>query len=433
MAVLVASLPSHAQWEPVMNNVLIVDIAVSPDFSNDETLFVLDNQLDIYRSTDNGHDWTMIYQALDPYIEAEKVLDIVLSPDFKNDHRLIIIHLDGSAEGSYDRGETWENQPVPAGTTSIVFSPDYANDKIVFAATGAAYASRFYRSVDKGATWAETANLGNAGYYTRLFNSADPASYNSLAIQTGANEVLLSEDGGYTWTSASDAFTLVWEVAFSGNFSQDNTLFLSTARKIYRNTEGGTYFEWTEEYYNEESFGIDLALSPTFTLDHSLYAGIDQQGIYRSVDGGHTWTTLNSGLESLYPISLAAGGSTPIFSLFTGTQNPGGLPDRLWRYRLMDAVSEPSEEPPFNFSVLYDPSASILNLVLHVGKGCIIDLELVTLTGETRTILSEKAFNPGTYTLGIDPRRLDLPAGLFLITATSNSYRLGRKIVVLPY
>ncbi len=427
---LFSGIPLHAQWEPVMENVLIVDITVSPDFSNDETVFVINDQIEIYRSTDNGDEWQMVYQALDPYIDAEKVLDIVLSTDFKNDNQVIIVHLDGSAEASYDRGETWENQPVPAGTTSVIFSPDYTNDHTVYAATGASYACKFHRSVDKGKTWAETAILGNTGIYTRLFNSADPASSLALAIQSGMNEVLLSDDGGYNWTSASDDFTTVWDVAYSGNFSQDHTLFLSTARKIYKNTESGSYFAWTETYHNESSFGIDLAISPAFFQDHTLYAGIDQQGIYRSGDGGDTWTAFNSGLDNYYPVSLAIGGSEPIFSLFTGTQNPGGLPDRLWRYRMVDAVEEHPRENPFDLTVLQSPSVHTPELILQVDKTEMITISIISLSGKMIKTITEKLYTPGTYTFRDDNGLADLPGGLFLIRATSGTYSLVRKAVL---
>lgn len=421
---------SQAQWEAIMQNVLIVDIAVSPDYQNDQLVYVLDNQNDIYRSTDGGDNWDMVYQALDPNIPAEKVIGIVVSPDFKNDHRVIMIHLDGSAETSYDRGETWEYQPVPDGTTSLVFSPDYINDQTVLAATGGAYPARFYRSLDKGTTWAETANPGNTGFYTRLWNTMDPEAPNNLAIQYDINEVYLSDDGGYTWVNASDEFSIVWDVAFSNLFSADNTLFLATAKKIFKNTSGGDYFDWINTYTNQDALGITLAISSSFDTDQTIFAAVDQAGVIRSMDGGLTWESFSGGLDNFYPISLSMGGNTPIFSLFMGTQNPGGLPDRLWRYRIIDDIHESDKNNPYHITVFPNPVISQLHVLIQAKQKGKLILQLF----DSRAVCSwsqiQDDFYPGEHVVTINTEQPDLSPGLYYLVVSSGSYQISKKILI---
>ncbi len=77
-----------------------------------------------------------------------------------------------------------------------------------------------------------------------------------------------------------------------------------------------------------------LALSPGYPTDRTLFAGTGG-GVFKSANGGDSWSAMNKGLESLNILSLAL---TPTFprTLFAGTNDGGAwqytfaMPYRLW-------------------------------------------------------------------------------------------------------
>ena len=100
-----------AAWEQLAY-MSVNDIALSPDFAHDQTVFIgqfsYKINLGLLKSTDGGRTW----RDSDAGIDLEN-------------------HLNGT------------------GTTETVFAPGYPADAVLFAATD----SRYYRSMDQGATW----------------------------------------------------------------------------------------------------------------------------------------------------------------------------------------------------------------------------------------------------------------------------------------
>jgi photosystem II stability/assembly factor-like uncharacterized protein len=63
-------------------------------------------------------------------------------------------------------------------------------------------------------------------------------------------------------------------------------------------------------------FSIVLAMDPlTPTI---LYAGIAGGGVFKTADGGLTWSAIDSGLRSLVILALAVGPLTPT-TIYAGT------------------------------------------------------------------------------------------------------------------
>jgi hypothetical protein len=69
-----------------------------------------------------------------------------------------------------------------------------------------------------------------------------------------------------------------------------------------------------------------LALSLGYATDRTLFAGTDGGGVFKSTDGGASWSAMNEGLGNLSIGSLAL---TPTFprTLFAGTWGSS-----VWQY-----------------------------------------------------------------------------------------------------
>jgi photosystem II stability/assembly factor-like uncharacterized protein len=138
--------------------------------------------------------------------------------------------------------------------------------------------------------------------------------------------VLRSEDGGATWTQLG-AGVFVREGASNARISRidldpatagavaGTTVLAASDFGLYRSTDGGA--TWTPVL---SGIATDLIRDPT--NPQLLYAGIRRVGVSRSIDGGATWTSLTVGLPTseVGRINLALAPSSPL-TLFASIQH----------------------------------------------------------------------------------------------------------------
>lgn len=191
-------------------------------------------------------------------------------------------HLPGvfasSASGLYrstDDGRTWENLDIPAGD-SDVWSVLGTEEGALYAGTNDPY---LYRSTDGGETWTELTGfrtLPSRGFWE---SPADPhrARLRALESPPGRPERVIAgiESGGI---HVSDDGGLTWHDHRKGN-PDDIHQVLPLSPDVYLVATG--YLDLTLEYLGH---------------GHALGAG----GVYRTTDGGESWTRLDVGNEYAY-------------------------------------------------------------------------------------------------------------------------------------
>jgi len=116
--------------------------------------------------------------------------------------------------------------------------------------------------------------------------------------------IIISTDGGTTWSSSGMTSGNAVSVAFAGD---DENLVYATVydQGIYRSTDGGA--TWTQVNVNPrnretvEWQRAFIAVDPTDS--QRLYAGFFQDGVYLSTDGGTTWAASSAGMNAETDIS----------------------------------------------------------------------------------------------------------------------------------
>jgi len=318
-------------------------IAVSPDYANAPptgALFIGSARAGIFVSTDGGRTWQeTTFPARD--MSANRI-QLMLSPDYSND-RMIFATAGGQVFRSEDSGANWQVLSSGLGSffpaSSLAVSPQFASDRTVLLG-GSSRGPRVMRSTDGGQTWVTSSGLGSdngvialtfvpgnrrvvyawgdpGGLYrsgdagetwTRVFSPTGTTSWSlqSLGISpdfardrlmfagfVGVENFRRSADGGATWHLSNLGLPpgLIWgsAVSLSPDFNHDRVVYLGTDRGVFRSDDGGVTWAKLPNAGLPQAGVLSLALSPNFSVDRTLFAGLAERGLYVSTDSGTTW------------------------------------------------------------------------------------------------------------------------------------------------
>ncbi len=217
---------------------------------------------------------------------------------------------------STDKGLTWQAVGVAPLASLNALAVHPANDRILFAGTDGgpvATTNNLWRSEDSGQTW------------HKLFLSlpANPdgviPAVTALATdpdQPGVLYVGTAGQGVYRFDVGPDGqgYTLVGNVSLHD--AHIKGLVVSPDSQVYALTNNGLFVNGGGNWRKLDPPSLPISLAVAATNPERLYAGTPSGGVYRSTDGGKTWTPVNSDL------GLVPGVSLRITALAVDKQNP---------------------------------------------------------------------------------------------------------------
>jgi photosystem II stability/assembly factor-like uncharacterized protein len=181
-------------------------LAVSPDFERDRTLFAAANS-GVWVSRDAGQSWA---RTGGPAPAAA----IALSPAFARDRSLI-----AAGQISTDGGETWAPLPVVSGFpwSAAAFSPRYETDRTLWVgkatAPGETPVFTLYRSHDAGQTWSLIENNALKGRATTAIEAIAVAVDPIRVFLATDRELMLSQNDGTSWSRVQGVPAgVVWDI-----------------------------------------------------------------------------------------------------------------------------------------------------------------------------------------------------------------------------
>jgi len=220
------------------------------------------------------------WQFLGPVNVSGRCVDLAVAAPKGKTYTMYVATASGGLWKTVNEGTTWQPVFEKAASTAIgavALAPSDAN--IVWIGTGEANIFRSsqsgvgaYKSVDGGTTWTP-AGLAGTGTIARI------------VVHPSNPDIVYVAASGSEWTSNPD-------------------------RGVFKTTDGGK--TWAKVLYADEGTGaVDLRMDPKDP--QVLYAALWQRtrkkwndprndaaskasGIYKSVDGGATWTPANAGL-----------------------------------------------------------------------------------------------------------------------------------------
>ena len=311
---LLRSVDGGANWNPVWTNYPGVGCfpfnrttaAVSPEFAEDDTIYLDTACGPLLVSYDAGSTWYYAQpgngtNAVDTPADAPPITwnKLVMSPDFERD-RLVFGYYGespslGLAVRSEDGGFSWATIQLPLATYQLAFSPTFAVDRTLFAASE----NGLFRSIDRGDNWqVVTAQLPMRGILTI---SPAFATDRTMLIRGWNGSVFRSTNGGVSWQLVSPCSqTSIRQIELSPGYSQDQTIFVvSDGGILYRSPNSGV----TCQPVNTPGGVGQFAVSPTYQQDRTLI--LLGNRIWRSADDGATWVDITPTAPTAYPVGVA--------------------------------------------------------------------------------------------------------------------------------
>ena len=265
----------------------------------------------IYTSADGGSSWQEVDAGLP---NATEIVSLAVAPDGRTLYA-------GTSAGVYvsdDGGQRWRNDNggdlILSGDQirSVVVSPILGpgNAQMVYAATRGGSVGR---SSDGGAHWQVEQLPGGRPLITLALDTGRPSTL--LASTFGDGRLLLSTDAGLSWGSPRQnipPYTVVDVFAVSP--VDPDVLFAGTNTGIYKTLDGGHTWQGHSRGLPAGITITALAIDPLHGT-HVLAA--DYFGhIYRSLDGGISW------LQTQTPFQVA---SSAVNALLYDPARPGSV------------------------------------------------------------------------------------------------------------
>jgi photosystem II stability/assembly factor-like uncharacterized protein len=268
-----------------------------------------------FRTKDGGKSWTKLGGTLpDQYAGS-----ITIHP--QNGTLLANPGVEGIWR-STDGGDSWVRAAAdPGGTNGLLFHPTGNLAWTVTSQRGC------FRSGDGGATWAHASNtnlpLNQFGLGPLAFDGT------KLYLGTGGHGVYVSTDDGDSWTQATstglDGVSGADAINVVATASRPGVLFVQTPfAGIFRSTDGGASFTKLDPGGTGTRYPA-LALDPSHTKTVFVSANETQGGkggLFKSTDDGESWEDFGPDTVPVDSVGVASDGT-----IYAGTIGHG-----VWRF-----------------------------------------------------------------------------------------------------
>jgi uncharacterized repeat protein (TIGR01451 family) len=285
------------------------------------------NEVKVIRSLDGGLTWTEA--RVNPNGTGTRIAEIA---QLSTTH-LIAVANDGLYASS-DRGDTW-TQTSGGSFASIAVDPSTPGRAVATSRTAAPLSL----TTDYGATWTTFGNLP----VLKTEGASFDARTSTHIVILGQQGALYTNDNALNWTEAALSPAASHPAHFATTRAANS--------KVYAYTEesgGGLFATSGDAGWRRLNLAAAQALNPNAVFGEarlavkpgspdSIFFGVFNRGVFRSQDGGQSWTAPNTDLagfasqvfgfdprdaNTLY-VSVAGVSSTPTAGLYRSTD--GGM------------------------------------------------------------------------------------------------------------
>ncbi len=280
--------------------------AVAVAASSPDTMYVGSTD-GVYKSTDGGGTWTKVYAGARSRDVTGGVPSVAVDP---SDANTVYAVADGTVK-STNGGSTWTK--VKSEGTQIVVSP--SDPRVLYLREG----PNIFKSVNRGETWTAAPPWAVAASSLTAI-AVDSLNSDRVYAGTWGQGVFFSKDSGATWSKPTSALIPADLGTAIGVDPRDSAkLYVGTSTgEVYVSKDKGAKWTWLA---NLGTGGAPKSLITALvvdSLDSSIIYASNVEGVWKSKDGGASWTAITSGLSDTRIISLTLDPKKPT-NVFAGT------------------------------------------------------------------------------------------------------------------
>ena len=292
-------------------------VSIAPHPRNPDIIYVATNE-SLYKTRDGGGTWGRVTTDLSSF----RVLTLGVDPHSPSN--VFVGTMGDAVYKSPDGGQSWS--PYNAGlkehvsvVNQFVFHP--TDPDILYVATTVGV----FRSKDGGRLWLERMHGMKEVHYVVTI-AVDP--HNSDVMYAGTTGgVYKTTDGTANWQLVNnglipkeklDAAMALGVNSVVTDPARPGTVYAGTTNGLFKTVDAGASWKRIEKGLADTYISVLLVdpLAPDI-----LYAGT-RRGVHKTIDAGETWTGANEGLTTLNIRSMALSPTEP-HTLFAGTNGSG--------------------------------------------------------------------------------------------------------------
>jgi len=320
-------------------------LLMAPDFPSSGTAYAATTGTEsaFSRSADGGVTWNQV-GLIDARVGTNGIIDLAVSPNYRQDNTLFMLTFDDmriehSLWRSLNGGARWERVftstlPNVDSLKLVELSPAYGSGSwVVFLAGVSNGNPAIWKSTDKGQTFTCRMAPSSIDVWTAVNNNTlFLGSYNGTS-----GVVYRTTDSGLSYSSGTAVGSHpLQSMVISPNYGQDRTILIgNTQGWVYYSNDNGTSFKPlpTDATSPPLTGAITVAFDPEFISNGTVYAASNSvdKGIYRfTINRSAQWESIDGTLPAgsrLSQLAISADGTLYASNLQSAntTSKKGGM------------------------------------------------------------------------------------------------------------
>jgi len=330
-------------WTPLSDKLPQIGVSgIAIDPTNSNIIYIATGDDDagdsysvgVMKSTDAGLTWNTTGLSYF-YTNNKTTNEIYIDPT--NNNHIWVASTDG-LQKSEDGGDTW-NIKQSGNIVDFKLHPDYLNNSIIYAVGYDQNESKFFRSTDKGESFTLIDSIPNNS--NRIVLETTPAAPDNVYVlsaydngdgtyegQNSFQGIYVSNDAGLNFTKTAENDDIFgsgqswYDMALTVSDINPDVIFVGVLN-IWKSVDGGNDFTQINSWHQRTQSFTHADIHFLRYFDGVLYAGTDG-GVYRSANDGVDFEDLSNTLSiaQIYTVSTSRPDSSKLAS---GLQDCGGF------------------------------------------------------------------------------------------------------------